>query len=85
MSALGEEREERLEVTIFFNHCIKPKHHKCFFKNLNPEDSRIAGLSNADIVIKAAEYEDEYGGSEERDYKVIALVDDYEQYIEMYW
>ena len=66
-----------------FNHCIKPKHHKNFFKKRNPEDRRIAGLSNADILIKAAEYEEEHGGSEERDYTVIGVVRDYNKYIEL--
>jgi len=66
-----------------FNHCIKPKHHKNFFKKQNPEDSRIAGLSSADILMKAAEYEEEHGGSEERDYTVIRVVRNYEEYIEL--
>jgi len=50
---------------------------------LNPEDSRIAGLSSADILVKAAEYEEDQGGSDERDYNVIKLVRDYEKYIEL--
>ena len=66
-----------------FNHCIKPKHHKNFFKKLNPDDTRIAGLSSADILVKAAEYEEEQGGSEERDYEVINIVRDYEKYVEL--
>jgi len=66
-----------------FNHCIKPKHHKNFFKKQNPEDGRIAGLSSADILTKAAEYEEEHGGSEERDYTVIGVVRDYDKYIEL--
>ena len=37
-----------------FNHCIKPKHHKNFFKKLNPDDTRIAGLSSADVGLTLA-------------------------------
>lgn len=66
-----------------YNHCIKPKHHKNFFKKLNPEDNRIAGLSSADILQKAAEYEEEQGGSDERDYGVIREYKDYDKYIEL--
>ena len=66
-----------------YNHCIKPKHHKNFFKKQNPEDGRIAGLSSAEILQKAAEYEEERGGSEERDYEVILIVKDYEKYVEL--
>jgi len=66
-----------------FNHVIKAKHHKNLFKKLNPEDTRIAGLSSADILVKAAEYEEEQGGSEERDYGVIETVSDYEKYMEL--
>jgi len=66
-----------------FNHCIRTKHHKNFFKKLNPEDNRIAGLTNADILKEAAEYEDEQGGSEKRDYEVINIVRDYEKYVEL--
>ena len=66
-----------------YNHVIKPKHQRNFFRKLNPEDSRIAGLSSADILQKVAEYEEEQGGSEERDYGVIMKVEDCERYIEL--
>eukprot|EP00092_Neocalanus_flemingeri_P020470 GFUD01022175.1.p1 GENE.GFUD01022175.1~~GFUD01022175.1.p1 ORF type:complete len:818 (+),score=242.63 GFUD01022175.1:73-2454(+) len=66
-----------------FNHVTKSKHHKCFFRKLNPKNSRIDGLSRADILQMAAEYEEEQGGSEERDYEVIISEMDYEKYMEL--
>ena len=49
----------------------------------NPDDNSIAVLSSADILMKAAKYEEEHGGSEERDYTVIRVVRNYEEYIEL--
>lgn len=66
-----------------FNHVKKPKHHKNFFRKLNPDDNRIDGLSNAEILCKAAEYEEEHVGSDERDYEVILQVRDYHKYMEL--
>lgn len=66
-----------------FNHVIKAKHQKNFFKMQNPTDSRIAGLSSADILIKAAEFEEEHGGCDERDYEAIRQVCDLERYTEL--
>ena len=40
-------------------------------------------MSSADILKEAAEYEDELGGSEERDYEVINILRDYEKYVEL--
>jgi len=66
-----------------YNHVIKTKHHKNFFRKLNPEDTRIGGLSSAQILQKAAEYEEDQVGSDERDYEVIMIVENYEKYIEL--
>ena len=33
-----------------FHHVTKPKHFKNFFRRLNPDDARVAGLSGADIL-----------------------------------
>ena len=37
----------------------------------------------SDILVKAAEYDEDQGGSEERDYQVINIVRDYEKYVEL--
>jgi len=62
-----------------YNHVIKYKHAKNFFKLMHPEDMRIAGLSNAEVLAKAAEIDDD----EERDYDVIIIVNDFERYKEL--
>jgi len=66
-----------------FNHVIKTKHQKNFFKLQNPDDFRIAGLSNNDILIKASEYEEELGGMDSRDYHAIVQVRDLNKYLEI--
>jgi len=66
-----------------YNHTIKPKHHRNYFKQCYPDDSRIAGLSNADILSKATEEEEKRGGYEERDYGVIVVKMDYALYKEL--
>eukprot|EP00092_Neocalanus_flemingeri_P023691 GFUD01025694.1.p1 GENE.GFUD01025694.1~~GFUD01025694.1.p1 ORF type:complete len:335 (-),score=101.54 GFUD01025694.1:136-1068(-) len=63
------------------NHVKKTKHHRCFFRKMFPADSRLGGLTCADILKMAAEYEEGQGGSEERDYEVILLVCDYQKYV----
>ena len=35
-----------------FNHVIRPKHHKNFFRKMNPDDPRVAGMTSADILTK---------------------------------
>ena len=35
-----------------YNHVIKPKHHKNFFRKMNPDDPRVAGMTSADILAK---------------------------------
>eukprot|EP00092_Neocalanus_flemingeri_P023690 GFUD01025693.1.p1 GENE.GFUD01025693.1~~GFUD01025693.1.p1 ORF type:complete len:333 (+),score=92.74 GFUD01025693.1:68-1000(+) len=65
------------------NHVKKTKHHRCFFRKMFPADSRLGGLTCADILKMAAEYEEGQGGSEERDYEVILLVRDYQKYMKL--
>eukprot|EP00092_Neocalanus_flemingeri_P091365 GFUD01115827.1.p1 GENE.GFUD01115827.1~~GFUD01115827.1.p1 ORF type:complete len:274 (+),score=81.53 GFUD01115827.1:58-879(+) len=65
------------------NHVKKTKHHRCFFRKMFPADSRLGGLTSADILKMAAEYEEEEGGSEVRDYEVILLVCEYQKYMEL--
>jgi len=66
-----------------YNHVKNNKHQKNFFKKLNPDDGRIMGMSKDQLLIKAAEYEEEEGGSDERDYTVIIKNNDYEKYMEL--
>ena len=35
-----------------FNHVKRPKHHKNFFRKMNPDDARVAGMTSADILTK---------------------------------
>ena len=35
-----------------YNHVIRPKHHKNFFRKMNPDDPRVAGMTSADILTK---------------------------------
>jgi hypothetical protein len=66
-----------------YNHVIRPKHHKNFFRKLNPDDARVAGMTGADILTKAAEFEQEQYPDGERDYNVIVKVEDYAPYREL--
>ena len=66
-----------------FHHVTKPKHHTNFFRRLNPDDARVAGLSGADILAKAAEWEAEHCPDGERDYNQILTVEDYGRYMEL--
>lgn len=66
-----------------FNHVKNHKHQKNFFRKLHPEDDRILGMTKDELLRKAAEYEDEAGGADEREYGVIVRVDDYDRYMEL--
>ena len=66
-----------------YNHVIKQKHLKNFFKKQYPEDERISGWNNATILEKACAEQEEQGGDEERDYTVIMQVRDEEKYREL--
>jgi len=66
-----------------FNHVIRPKHHKNFFRKMNPDDPRVAGMTSADILTKAAEWEEREYPDGERDYSVIVQRRDYEEYMEL--
>ena len=66
-----------------FHHVTKSKHHKNFFRRLNPDDSRVEGLSGADILAKAAEWENEHCPDGKRDYTDIVRVEDYGRYMEL--
>jgi len=66
-----------------YNHVIKYKHARNFFKFMHPEDARIAGLSNADILEKATELHEQEGGSDETDYGVIEVFKDYQKWKEL--
>jgi len=50
---------------------------------MHPEDARIAGLSNANILEKATELHEEEGGSDNMDYGVIQVVKDFEKWKEL--
>ena len=49
-----------------YNHVIKQKHLKNFFKKQYPEDERISGWNNATILEKACAEQEEQGGDEEK-------------------
>jgi len=66
-----------------YNHVKNHKHQKNFFKKLNPDDGRIMGMSKDQLLLKAAEYEEEEGGSDERDYTRIMKNNDYDKYMEL--
>ena len=66
-----------------FNHVKNAKHQRNFFKKLYPDDGRILGMPKDQLLIKSAEYEEEEGGSEERDYSLINKVEDHDQYQEL--
>ena len=57
-----------------FNHVKRPNHLKNFFRKMNPDDARVAGMTSADILIKAAEWENTEYPDGERDYSVIVQV-----------
>ena len=66
-----------------YNHVIKYKHARNFFKEMHPDDKRISGLSNADILQKAAELHEEEGGSDDLDYDAIVAIKDYAKWKEL--
>ena len=39
-----------------FNHVIRPKHHKNFFRKMNPDDPRVAGMTSADILTEVTPF-----------------------------
>jgi len=60
-----------------FYHVTRAEHQKNFLMQVHPNYLEIAGLSRAGILIFAAQYEKENGGSEGRNYGVTNSVHDY--------
>ena len=48
-----------------------------------PDDLRINGWTKDTLLTEAAKYEEDEGGADERDYGVINMVNDYEEYMEL--
>lgn len=66
-----------------YNHVKNHKHQKNFFKKMFPDDLRINGWTKDTLLTEAAKYEEDEGGADERDYGVINMVNDYEEYMEL--
>lgn len=66
-----------------FNHVKNSKHQKNFFRKQHPEDVRIIGMTKDELLRKAAEFEEDEGGADERDYGVIRKVANYDKYMEL--
>ena len=63
-----------------FHHVTNYKHQKNFLKMQNPNDDRINGFTRDKMLSLALEYEEDEGGPDARDYKLIKIVSDYKMY-----
>lgn len=66
-----------------YNHVIKQKHLRNYFKKCYPGEKNLDGLTKDQILVKASELEEESGGPDKRDYDDISVVKDYDKYVEL--
>lgn len=66
-----------------FHHVTGDKHCRNFLIKLNPKDRHIVSMTRADVLKKAAEWEEVNVSEGERDYRVILRVEDYEKYCQL--
>ena len=66
-----------------FHHVTNCKHQRNFLKRLHPEDERILSMTRNEVLDLASKYEADDGGPEDRDYGVIRIVRDSEEYLHL--
>jgi len=69
--------------TDMFHHVTGVKHSRNFLIKLNPDDPRTVSMTRADVLKKAAEWEEMNVSEGERDYQVILRVENYEKYCQL--
>ena len=67
-----------------FEHITSEKHRRSYLVSRYPIlESMIQGMDNINLMERAKEEEDKYGGYQERDYDAIESVEDNDKYMEL--